>query len=118
MERGRVTDYIGSHFIGRQTLAWSFFVNGVAFYVFVFVAALILNWGLSRFGAHVNVGVLIVVFLCCMTWSLVGNAAAAVRTIRLRHSGWQIFFAIIVLGIVSVVAIGLVDDLFHILINV
>ena len=118
MERRRVTDYIGSHFIGRQPLAWSFFVNGVAFYVFVVVAALTLNWGLSRFGAHVNVGAFIVLFLCCMTWSLVGNAAAALRTIRLRHSGWQIVFAIVVLGIVLAVTIGLIDDLFHILIIV
>lgn len=116
MGRGRITDYIGSHFIGRQPLTWSFFVNGVAFYVFVVGAGLTLNWGLSRFGAHLNVGAFIVLF--CMTWSLVGNVAAAVRTIRLRHSGWQIVFAIIVLGNVLVVTIGLIDDLFHILIVV
>lgn len=68
--------YISDHWQGKQSLAWSVFINGVLVYLFlvsILVAA----------AEFVNLPVFlgITVFAAIMLWSLIGIARAALKVV-------------------------------------
>ena len=105
-----VIKYVIGHLRGDQSLAWSFFINGVLAYVLVTLLVVFLG---TRFDLNVYVG--IAVLLLTAVWSVVGFALAAVKTLKGNGGYLMKAFAIAVLGIAVVVVIGIANDLRHIL---
>jgi arginine exporter protein ArgO len=83
MGKNRVVGYLTSHFLGNQSLAMSFFVNGVIFYLLMVAAVVGLAYTLGHFGILTNIGVAVgIVLLCGLAWSLTGNVLAAAKALK------------------------------------
>jgi hypothetical protein len=114
MSKNRVTTYIVSHFVGDQSLAWSFFVNAIAFYFLL--AAFVVGLGSwlapSSRETPLGFGVLMILFLCGMGWSLVGNIRSAIKALSSRESHvFKKTFAVLVIGVMLLVVLASIRDL-------
>jgi arginine exporter protein ArgO len=115
LSRNRVVGYLTSHFLGNQSLAMSFFVNGVIFCLLMAAAVVGLAYTLGRFGILTNIGVPVgIVLLCGLAWSLTGNVLAAAKVLKNSTSSrLKKTFAVCILGAVTFTVGYIVRDVFH-----
>ncbi len=115
MSRNRVVGYITSHFLGNQSLAMSFFVNGVIFYLLLVTAVVGLAFTLGHFGILTDIGVPVgIVLLCGLAWSLTGNVLAAIKALKNPTSSrLKKTFAVCILGAVILTVVDIVRDALH-----
>jgi hypothetical protein len=116
MGRNRAVGYLSSHFLGNQSLAMSFVVNGVIFYLLMVAAILGFAFTLGHFGILTDIGVPVgIVLLCGLAWSLTGNVLAAVKALKNPSSSrLKKTFALCILGAVILAVVYIVRDALHI----
>jgi hypothetical protein len=110
MSRNRFVGYLTSHFLGNQSLAMSFLVNGVVFYLLMVTAVVGLAYTLGRFGILTDIGVPVdIVLLCGLAWSLTGNVLAAAKALknptssRLKKTSAVCILCVVILTVVYIV---------------
>ena len=112
MGRNRVVGYITSHFLGNQSLARSFLVNGIIFYLLMVAAVVGLAFELGHFGILTDLGVPVGIFLLCgLAWSLIGNILAAAKALKNPQSRLsQKTFAVCILAVAALTLAYVVKD--------
>jgi hypothetical protein len=112
MGRNRVVGYITSHFLGNQSLARSFLVNGIIFYLLMVAAVVGLAFALGHFGILTDLGVPVGIFLLCgLAWSLIGNILAAAKALKNPQSRLsQKTFAVCILAVAALTLAYVVKD--------
>jgi arginine exporter protein ArgO len=115
MSRNRVVAYLNSHFVGNQSLAMSFFVNGVVFYLLLTTAVVGLAFMLGQFGILTDIGVPVgIVLLFGLGWSLTGNVLAAAKALKNPSSSrLKKTFAVCILGAVTFAVGYIVRHVLH-----
>ncbi len=107
--------YVSSHFLGHQSLAMSFFVNGVIFCLLMAAAVVGLAYTLGHFGILTNIGVPVgIVLLCGLAWWLMGNVLAAAKALKTPTTGrLKKTFAVGILCAVTLTVGYIVRDVLH-----
>lgn len=92
--------YILRHWRGECSLAWAFFINGLAFYL----SMVLLLMGLDGFFKAKNAPIVPLLLLVAVgiVWSLVGIAISGIKNLRNSNASMlQKIFAAIALGLVG-----------------
>jgi len=105
-------NYFANHLRGEQSLPWSFFVNGLLFYLLLTGAIIGAAYELSRFAISIDLSVVVFVILASwFVWSIVGNVRAALRVLKSRDRSFGMkTFAVFVLLALCVIAVYVVSD--------
>src|SRR5215813_10220174 len=101
--------YALAHWRGEQSLARSFWINGVAFYLVVVIVFVGLGQIIT---GRLFVGLGITAFMICFAWSYIGIARSAVTAIRRPDRRFlSVVFALATIVVLAFVAYGVVQDL-------
>lgn len=99
----KLGSYAVAHWKGNQSLAWSFLVNGLLFYILMVAVGGAFAYLVARSGLANNRLILLYIglFLAGIVWSLIGIAMSSVKALRDRDSGFpKKIFAVLLLAVV------------------